>query len=131
MFLKLLLAFVLIPIVEIYVLIKVGGYIGALNTVIVVVLVGLAGAYLARLQGVQTLFRIRTALQQGRVPSGELVDALLILIAGIMLVLPGFITDLAGLALLFPPTRQIVKRQLMQRLKLWVGSQKIHIHYNP
>lgn len=131
MFFKLLLAFILVPIAEIYVLVKVGGYIGALNTVAVVVLMGIAGAYLARLQGMQALDRIRTNLQAGRMPSGELVDAFLILIAGIMLLLPGFITDLAGLALLFPPTREMIKKQLVKRIRVWLGSHTIHINYDP
>ncbi|HQG30333.1 MAG TPA: FxsA family protein [Deltaproteobacteria bacterium] len=131
MFYKLLLAFILVPIAEIYVLVKVGGYIGALNTVAIVVIVGIAGAYLARLQGMQALFRVRTSLQHGRMPSGEVVDAFLILLAGIMLLLPGFITDLAGLALLFSPTREMIKKQLMKRIDVWLRSHTIHINYDP
>lgn len=131
MFYKLLLAFILVPIAEIYILVRVGGYIGALNTVAIVVLMGIAGAYLARLQGMQALYRIRANLQHGRMPSGEIVDAFLILIAGIMLLLPGFVTDLAGLMLLFPPTREMAKRQLMKRIRIWLGSHTIHINYGP
>ncbi len=131
MFLKLFLAFTLIPIAELYLLVKAGQYIGALNTVVIVIITGVAGAYLARLQGIHTLYKIKSALQQGRLPSGELVDALLIFIAGMALLMPGFITDAAGLILLFPPGRAVVKKLLAEKIRVWMGSRTIHINYNP
>ena len=97
MFLKLFLAFTLIPVAEIYVLIKIGTSIGALNTVALVLITAFAGAYLARLQGINTMLKFRANLQQGIVPAEELIDAIIIFIAGIVLLTPGFITDLAGL----------------------------------
>ena len=127
MLLKLFLAFTLIPVAEIYLLIKVGGYIGALNTVALVILTGLAGAVLARIQGLHTLGRIRTSLQEKKVPSTELVDALLIFIAGILLLTPGFITDAAGLILLLPAGRAVVRRRLMEKIRHWVSRQRIYI----
>ena len=75
MFLKLFLAFTLIPALEIYILITVGSMIGALNTLILIILTGVAGAYLAKLQGMYTLFKIQTNLQQGVMPAEELIDA--------------------------------------------------------
>ncbi len=127
MFLKLFLAFTLIPVAEIYLLITVGGYIGAMNTVLLVILTGFSGAYLARIQGMQTMFRVRESLQQGVMPSGDLVDALLIFIAGIVLLTPGFITDVAGILLLFPPTRAYLKKAVMKKLDEWARNQ--HIEY--
>lgn len=131
MFLKLLLAFIIIPIAELYLLVKTGQYIGALNTVAIVIITGIAGAYLARVQGIHTLYKIRSSLQQGRLPSDELVDALLILIAGLVLLMPGFITDIAGLMLLLPQGRSVVKKLLVRKIRAWMGSRTMHIHYDP
>jgi UPF0716 protein FxsA len=131
MLLKLFLAFTLIPVAEIYVLIKIGGYIGAFNTVLMVILTAFAGAYLAQLQGMQTMLRIRANLQQGLMPKDEMVDAVIIFVAGIFLLTPGFITDLAGLLLLLPATRQHFKRFLKYKLDQYVKNQEIHISRYP
>lgn len=123
MFLKLFLAFTLIPVAEIYLLIKVGGQIGALKTVLIVIATGLAGAYLARMQGLQTMLRVRLSMQQGQLPAEELLDAVLIFVAGVVLLTPGFITDAVGLLLLIPETRFYVKRYIRRRLELWKENQ--------
>jgi UPF0716 protein FxsA len=127
MLLKLFLAFTLIPIIELYLLIEVGTIIGALNTVILVIATGFAGAWLARLQGMQTMIRVRSSLQQGIMPTEELMDALLIFMAGIVLLTPGFITDAAGLLLLIPETRSHFKRFLRYKFDRWIQNQNIHI----
>ena len=127
MLLKLFLAFTLIPIIELYLLIEVGTIIGALNTVILVIATGFAGAWLARLQGMQTMIRVRSSLQQGIMPTEELMDALLIFMAGIVLLTPGFITDAAGLLLLIPETRNHFKRFLRYKFDRWIQNQNIHI----
>jgi UPF0716 protein FxsA len=127
MLLKLFLAFTLIPIIELYLLIEVGTIVGALNTVILVVATGFAGAWLARLQGMQTMIRVRSTLQQGIMPTEELMDALLIFMAGIVLLTPGFITDAAGLILLIPETRSYFKRFLRYKFDRWIQNQNIHI----
>ncbi|MBW2038792.1 MAG: FxsA family protein [Deltaproteobacteria bacterium] len=131
MLLKLFLAFTLIPVAEIYLLIKVGSSIGAVNTVILVIVTGFVGAYLARLQGMQTMFRVRSSLQQGIMPAEELVDALLIFVAGVVLLTPGFLTDAAGLLLLFPKTRYYFKRLLNQKLDQWIENQDINVTRYP
>lgn len=131
MLLRLFLAFTIIPFCELYLLIEVGSRIGALPTLGLVILTGFAGAYLARMQGAQALMRVRSSLDQGRMPTEELIDGLLILIAGIVLLTPGLITDCAGLVLLFPPTREPVKAWL----KRWFteaakrGAVHTHVHY--
>jgi UPF0716 protein FxsA len=119
MFFKLFLLFTLIPVAEIYLIIKLGGFLGAFNTVAIIIITGFAGAALARMQGLQTMIRVRQSLEQGIVPAEEMVDALLIFIAGIVLLTPGFITDLAGLLLLFPPTRFHIKRFLRYKFDQW------------
>ncbi|MFC1815089.1 FxsA family protein [Thermodesulfobacteriota bacterium] len=128
MFLKLFLAFTLIPVIEIYLFIEVGGVIGAFNTIAMVILTGFAGAYLARLQGLQTMIRVRTSLQQGIMPTEDLVDALLIFGAGIVLLTPGFLTDAAGLLFLFPKTRRYFKRLMKYKFEQWLKNQNIHIN---
>jgi UPF0716 protein FxsA len=131
MLFKLFLAFTLIPVAEIYVLIKIGGHIGAFNTVLIVILTAFAGAYLAQMQGMQTMLRIRASLQQGIMPKDEMVDAVIIFVAGIVLLTPGFITDLAGLFLLLPLTRQHFKRFLKYKIDQHIKNQEIHISRNP
>jgi UPF0716 protein FxsA len=127
MLLKLFLAFTLIPVAEIYLLIEVGGIIGALNTVVLVVATGFTGAYLARLQGMQTMLRVRSSLQQGVMPAEEMLDAVLIFAAGLVLLTPGFITDAFGLLLLVPHTRLLFKRYLRKRLDAWMAEQNVRI----
>ena len=120
---KLFLAFTIIPVSEIYILIAIGGQIGILPSIGLVILTGIVGASLARSQGLQTLGRIRDSFQQGVVPGEELLNALLIAIAGIVLLTPGFLTDAAGLFLLIPATRTLCREWLKRRIEL-VYSQR-------
>ena len=118
MLLKLFVAFTIIPIIEIYLLIEIGSMFGALTAVTLVILTGFLGAFLARMQGLQTLYRIQESLREGRMPSGELLDALLIVIAGLVLITPGFLTDSAGFMLLIPATRNSIKYWLRRQIEL-------------
>ena len=118
MLLKLFLAFTIIPIIEIFLLIEIGSMFGALTAVTLVILTGFLGAFLARMQGLQTLYRIQESLREGRMPSGELLDALLIVIAGLVLLTPGFLTDSAGFLLLTPATRNAIKNWLRRQIEL-------------
>ena len=118
MLLKLFLAFTIIPIIEIYLLIEIGSMFGALTAVTLVILTGFLGAFLARMQGLQTLYRIQKSLREGRMPSGELLDALLIVIAGLVLLTPGFLTDSVGFLLLIPATRNSIKYWLRRQIEL-------------
>ena len=118
MLLKLFLAFTIIPIIEIYLLIEIGSMFGALTAVTLVILTGFLGAFLARMQGLQTLYRIQKSLREGRMPSGELLDALLIVIAGLVLLTPGFLTDSVGFLLLIPATRNSIKYLLRRQIEL-------------
>ena len=116
MLLKLFLAFTLIPLVEIYLLIKLGQNFGAITSILLVIFTGILGAYLARMEGLRTLFRIQETIREGRMPGEELLDALLIAIAGLVLITPGFITDVAGFLLLFPFPRMLAKNWLKERM---------------
>ena len=104
------LIFVVTPLVELAILVYLGTLIGALNTILIVAVTGLLGAFLARRQGLATFSRIRNSVEQGVLPSGDLFQAVLILIGGLLLLTPGLITDLVGFALLIPLTRNVVTR---------------------
>jgi len=127
MFFKLFLAFTLIPFVEIYLLIKIGSYIGAFNTILIVILTALLGASLAKLEGIRTMTRVRESLNSGELPAEEMLDAMLIFVAGIVLLTPGFITDLAGVGILVPKTRYWFKRWLRKKFDEWISKNKANI----
>ena len=122
---KLFLAFTIIPVSEIYILIAIGGQIGILPSIGLVILTGIVGASLARSQGLQTLGRIRDSFQQGVVPGEELLNALMIAVAGIVLLTPGFLTDAAGLFLLIPATRTLCREWLKRRIELVYAQRNV------
>jgi UPF0716 protein FxsA len=131
MLLKLFLAFTLLPILEIYLLMEVGSSIGTLQTVLLVIASGFAGAYLARMQGLYTMYRVKTSLQQGIMPTEDLLDALIILVAGVVLLTPGFITDAFGLLLLIPESRNRFKVLLRKKFERHIQHGSIHIDRYP
>ncbi|MBN2233253.1 MAG: FxsA family protein [Deltaproteobacteria bacterium] len=128
MLLKLFLAFTLIPLAELYVLIETGRLIGTVATILLVIGTGIAGAALARQQGLRTMYQVRSSLDRGVMPAEELVDGLLILVAGAVLLTPGLITDACGLFLLWPPGRRLVKDRLRERMDVWIVT---HRHFPP
>jgi UPF0716 protein FxsA len=107
--------FILLPIAEIYVIVKVGDAIGILPTLALLILDGFVGAALARSQGRTAWERFNRALAEGRVPARETFDGAMIILGGALLLTPGFITDVVGFVLLIPPTRALV-RGLIARL---------------
>ena len=109
----LFLLFTVVPLVELALLIWIGGQTVWWLPIAMVVLTGIAGAVLARWQGLRALQRIQDDLQAGRMPADAVVDGVLILVAGILLVTPGVITDIVGVALLIPPLRSLMKRGAM------------------
>jgi len=125
--LKLFLAFTLVPALEIFLFIRLGGAIGLFNTFLVVILTGIVGAGLARWQGAETMFRIRQSLKQGVMPAEEMIDAGLIFVAGIVLLTPGFMTDTMGLLLLWPPSRRRLKIFLRRKFNQWKDSGQINV----
>jgi UPF0716 protein FxsA len=115
MLLKLFLAFTLIPIIELYFLIKIGTFIGSINTILLVIFTGFFGAWLARIEGLNTMFKIKKNLEQGIMPKEDLIDAFIIFFAGVVLITPGIITDFTGLLLLWPVTRKKFKQFLRKK----------------
>lgn len=117
MLLVLGLLFVVVPIVEIYFIIQVAHVIGGWETIGLLIFESLLGAWLMKRQGIGALNRIAQAIEQHRAPGKELIDGFLILVAGVLMVTPGFVTDVFGFLLLLPPTRAIVRRLLVARFK--------------
>jgi UPF0716 protein FxsA len=102
------LIFICLPALEIYLLIEVGGYVGALNTVALIFLTAIIGLYFARHQGIETIRSGMVNLYQNRVPIYELISGASIAVAALLLIIPGFFTDLLGFLLLIPITRKIL-----------------------
>jgi len=128
MFFKLLILFTIIPIAELYLLIKIGGLIGALNTVLIIFLTAVIGAYLAKTQGFIVIRKINQALKEGRLPARELLDGLFVLLGGFTLLTPGFITDFIGLSMLFPPTRTLYIKLSVQIIQNKIETDQWRIH---
>ena len=116
MLLKLFLCFTIIPAIEIYILIELGNVIGGFNTLLIVIITGFLGAWLAKMEGMYTMLKIKTNLAQGIMPSEEFIDAIIIFAAGVVMITPGLITDCFGLLLLWPPTRYKFKEMLKIKL---------------
>ncbi len=116
MFIKMLILFTLVPVTELFILIEAGRQIGVAPTIAMIFLTGIAGAYLARSQGFHLMQRIQGDLAQGRLPAEELIDGAIILAGGLLLLTPGFCTDLFGFCMLAPFTRKYLKKWL----KLWL-----------
>ena len=108
--------FIILPILEMYVLIKVGGSIGAFNTILLVLLTAFIGLILLRAQGLQTLFNARKKLERSELPAQEIFGGFFLAIGGALLLTPGFITDVIGFLCIFPVTRTYILGWLMQNL---------------
>ncbi len=124
---KLILLFFLVPMIELYLLIKVGSIIGPLNTIIIVILTAIGGGYLARREGLKTLFKIRENISNGVMPTEELTDALFIFMAGVLLLTPGFLTDIMGILMLIPDSRRWMKKRLRKWMEKRVESHHVYI----
>lgn len=121
----LILLFTVVPVVELALLIKIGQYIGVGYTLGIVILTGITGAYLAKLQGLITLRRIQEDVNNGKMPADKLFDGVLILCSGILLLTPGLITDLIGFMGLIPFTRNLFKRWLKQKIKDMISHGRV------
>jgi UPF0716 protein FxsA len=130
---RLMILFVVVPLVELALLIRVGQWLGVLPTVLLVLVTGVAGAALARREGVRTVGQIQADLRQGRFPMGRLLDGFMILLAGGFLLTPGLLTDVVGLSMLVPASRAWIKRLLAGRIRQLVesGRTNVTIYYDP
>ena len=121
MFLLLVVLFLAVPFAELYVLIQVGQAIGVLDTLALLLLVSIVGAWLAKREGLGVLRRMQAALNAGRVPGTELIDGFLVLLAAALMLTPGFLTDVAAILLLLPPVRAAVRQVLRRRFVRRIG----------
>ncbi len=117
--------FLIVPIVEIYLLIQVGQVIGAGWTIFLVVLTAVIGVALLKAQGLSTLQRAQNKLQANELPAQEILEGMGLLVAGALLLTPGFFTDAVGFLLLFPPTRMLLVKAVASRM---VMAASIHTH---
>jgi UPF0716 protein FxsA len=108
--------FIALPLVELYVILKVGDAIGVLWTIALLAADSVLGSLLLRSQGRSVWRRFNNALAEGKVPHREVLDGVLVIFGGAFLITPGFVTDVIGLLLLLPPTRAIIRRTLTRRL---------------
>ncbi len=115
-FTALVFLFIVMPALELFVLLKVNDAMGPGLTFLLVVVTGVAGAALAKSQGLQVLRRIQTDMGEGRTPAPMILDGLMVLVAGALLITPGLITDTVGFLLLIPPARAVIKAWLAREL---------------
>lgn len=116
-----LIIFVIVPLMEVYAFIMVGEEIGALRTLLLCVLTAMIGGFLVRQQGLQTLFKAQKTLSEGEIPLKALFDGFCLVVAGALLLTPGFVTDITGFLLLFPPFRDFIRQILSKH-----GKFKVH-----
>ena len=118
----LFLIILVVPLAEIYLLLEVGGIIGALPTVLLVIFTAVLGSWLLRQQGFATFRRFQESLARGEVPAYEIVEGPLILLGGLLLLTPGFITDIMGIVCLIPPLRKKVAQYVVEHYMIQAGS---------
>ena len=124
---RLLLLFVVVPVVELVLLIEIGQRVGILATIGLIMGTGVVGAALARQQGLNTLARLRKDLDEGRLPAEAIVDGVLILVAAAVLVTPGVLTDLFGFLCLVPACRRLLTRNLKRRFERAVREGTVNV----
>lgn len=117
MFVLLTVLFLVIPIVELWVIVAAAQTFGVAPTLVVLVAISVAGAYLCKWAGLGVLLRMQKTVRRGGVPTREVVDGFLVLLAGALLLVPGFVSDVMALGLLFPPTRSVARRLVLRRYK--------------
>lgn len=110
--------FFVIPLIEIYVLVQVGSVIGALPTILLVVLTAVIGAFLLRQQGMSTLARFQQSVAKGEAPAGAMLEGVMLLIGGLLLMTPGFFTDTIGFACLLPFSRKWLAKSILRRVRV-------------
>jgi len=123
MFKKLLLIFIIVPLLELYILIKIGQLLGAGVTIILVVVTGILGAIFVRAQGFSLITQIKQDLNEGRIPHKRLLEGICILASGLLLLTPGLLTDLMGFMLLIPPLRIHLINGLLKKFKTYISRE--------
>lgn len=124
----LLFIFIVVPIAELALLLKVNEYLGWASTLAVVIITGFVGAVLAKVEGMSVLSRIQSDLRNGIMPAPRLMDGVMILIAGALLVTPGLMTDAVGFLLLVPPVRAAIRHYIRRQIESRMHSGHWHIN---
>jgi UPF0716 protein FxsA len=127
---KLLLLFIVVPATELALLIEIGSRIGTINTLLLIVVTGVLGASLASHQGLAVLRQIQDETVRGQMPGSAIVDGVIILVAGIVLMTPGILTDILGFLCLIPATRSLIKSWLRQMLERAVHNNRARVVVN-
>jgi UPF0716 protein FxsA len=128
LFFRLFLLFTVVPAVELYLIIKVGQSIGAGNTILLIIFTGILGAYYARQQGFRVVSNIQWKMNRGELPGDDLVNGAMLLVGGALLITPGFITDIVGFSLIFPPTREAIKVAVKRQIERKIREGEIRVH---
>ncbi|MGF1744199.1 FxsA family protein [Vibrio minamisatsumaniensis] len=116
MFPILLLLFIFVPIIEIGLFIQVGGFLGLWPTIALVLMTAFVGASLVRSQGIQTLMSVQGRLQQGEMPAQQIIEGVMLAVAGVLLLTPGFMTDAMGMLVLLPAPRAMLAKKMMEKM---------------
>jgi UPF0716 protein FxsA len=114
--------------IELALLIKIGSFIGIFNTITIVILTAIIGAYMVRLEGLGVMYRIQKNMQEGIFPAEEMINGTMILIAGALLLTPGFFTDIIGFIMVFPFSREYIKKIAKGYIKKKMNPNEIDIH---
>ncbi|MCO4753056.1 MAG: FxsA family protein [Bacteriovoracaceae bacterium] len=134
MFLILVLLFTCVPALELYLLFTVGAQIGALNTILIIIATGIVGASLAKSQGLELLFKIQDQLNRGEMPTGQLLQGFLVMGGGLLLLTPGFVTDILGFSMVLPGTRTIlaaiIRKTFFKAMQNGMKNGNIHVFTN-
>lgn len=130
MFLPLLLLFTCVPALELYLLFKVGAQLGALNTILIIIVTGVLGASLAKSQGLELLMKIQNELNKGEIPAGQLLQGFLVMGGGLLLLTPGFVTDILGFSMVLPGTRTIIAMFLTKFFAGQIKKGNVHVFTN-
>jgi len=123
-----LLLLIIVPALEIGLLVLSGQAFGLIPTVLLIITTGILGAYLAKKQGMETLRKAQQDMQSGQLPGDAIIDGLCILVGGVVLLTPGFITDAIGFLLLLPPTRKMFKPFIYKLFKRWSNNGNVIIY---
>lgn len=124
---RLALLFIVVPLLELVLLVKIGQVVGLFPTIALVIFTGVTGAWLARAEGLRVFFQFQKELASGKLPGQALLDGLSVLVGGAVLLTPGVLTDLFGFSLLFPPTRRWMQRRVRKRLERGITDGSIRV----
>ncbi|VEF47338.1 putative integral inner membrane protein [Bacillus freudenreichii] len=124
----LFLLFIVVPALEIGLFILAGKTVGGFATIALIIATGILGAYLAKRQGMEVIRKMQEQVRSGYPPGEALLEGVCVLVGGLLLLTPGFITDITGLFLVLPPTRRLLQPALLKLFKSWISRKQIYIY---